>query len=166
MVLARMALSSLVVSLALFTACSGSEDKAEQAGDGTLLTPYLAIGDVLAADKLDQLSELGAKVIAASESQQSEPGVDAIIQGAGRIGAQDIQTARTAYKKMSEGMITYLAAHPDKQAGNIIVHCTMTFGGNGGLWVQKEGKVMNPYEGAMMLHCGDKLGWDAELPKT
>jgi Cu(I)/Ag(I) efflux system membrane fusion protein len=165
----RLVLSSLVVmsTLGPALACGGgTEGKATQAGDGTLLTPYLAIGDVLAADKLDQLSELGAQVIAAAESRQGEPGVDAIVQGAGRIGAQDIQTARTAYKKMSDGMLAYLAAHPEQQAGHVIVHCTMTFGGKGGLWVQKEGKVMNPYEGAMMLHCGDKLAWGAELPKT
>lgn len=167
MFLSRMASSSLVVSLAIATSCGGtSEDKAKQAGDGTLLTPYLAIGDTLAADKLDQLPELGAQVIAAAESRQNEPGVDAIVQGAGRIGAQDIQTARTAYKKMSDGMLQYLAAHPEDRAGHQIVHCTMTFGGKGGVWVQKEGKIMNPYEGAMMLHCGDKLAWDAELPKT
>jgi hypothetical protein len=162
---ARMAPSLLMVCAVLLPAC-GSEDKAKQAGDGTVLTPYLAIGDTLAADKLDQLPELGAKVIEAAEPKQGEPGVDAIIQGAGRIGAQDIQTSRTAFKKMSDGMIEYLAAHPDERAGLTLVHCTMTFGGKGGLWVQKEGKIMNPYEGAMMLHCGDKLGWDAELPKT
>lgn len=162
----RMALSSLVVSLALASGCGGRENEATRAGDGTLLTPYLVIGDTLAADELALLPELGAQVIAAAESRQGEPGVDAIVQGASRIGAQDIQTARTAYKKMSDGMLQYLEAHPEQQSGHVIVHCTMTFGGKGGLWVQKEGKVMNPYEGAMMLHCGDKLGWDAELPQT
>ena len=166
MFLRRMALSTLVVSIALSTACGGSNDQAAQANDGTMLSPYLAIGDTLAADKLDRLPELGAQVIAAAEGKQGEPGVDAIVQGAGRVGAQDIQTARTAYKKMSDGMLQYLAAHPEQQAGHVIVHCTMTFGGKGGLWVQNEGKIMNPYEGAMMLHCGDKLPWGAELPKT
>jgi len=156
---------SLAICGVLLAAC-GNEDKAKGAGDGTLLTPYLAIGDTLAADKLEQLSELGAQVIKAAESRQSEPGVDAIIQGAGRIGAQDIQTARTAFKKMSGGMLEYMAAHPDEQAGHTIVHCPMTFGGKGGLWVQKDGKVMNPYEGAMMLHCGDKMDWGAQLPES
>lgn len=157
--------SSWMLSIVLLGACGG-DDKAQQAADGTMLSPYLAIGDTLASDELDQLPELGAQVIKAAEAKQGDPGVDAIIQGAGRIGAQDIQTARTAFKKMSAGMIEYLEAHPDEQAGHTIVHCTMTFGGKGGLWVQKEGKVMNPYEGAMMLHCGDKLAWDAELPAT
>ncbi len=156
---------SLAISGLLLSACGGTQE-AKPAGDGTMLTPYLAIGDTLAADKLDKLSELGAQVIQAAESQQGQPGVDAIIQGAGRVGAQDIQTARTAFKKMSAGMLEYLKAHPDAQAGHTIVHCPMTFGGKGGLWVQKDGKVMNPYEGAMMLHCGDKMDWTAELPKT
>jgi hypothetical protein len=163
MKLAGMARSLLVLGL-LSSACGG--DEVEQANDGTLLTPYLAIGDTLAADKLDRLSELGAQVIQAAESNKGQPGVDAIVQGAARIGAQDIQTSRTAFKKMSGGMIEYLEANPDQQAGHTIVHCTMTFGGKGGLWVQKEGKIMNPYEGAMMLHCGDKLGWGAQLPQT
>lgn len=156
---------TLVVSGVLLSACGGGNN-VDKANDGTLLTPYLTIGDTLAADKLDQLSELGAHVITAAESRQGEPGVDALVQGASRIGAQDIQTSRTAYKKMSAGIIEHLKAHAGDQAGHTIVHCPMTFGGKGGLWVQKEGKVMNPYEGAMMLHCGDKLDWSAELPKT
>jgi hypothetical protein len=165
MVYARVALSSLVLSVALFTAC-GSKDPVEQASDGTLLSPYLAIGDTLAADRVERLPELGAQVLAAAEGHKSEPGVEAIVQAAGHIGTQDIQAARTAYEQMSDGMIQYLVAHPDQQAGHVIIHCPMTFDGKGGLWVQKQGKIMNPYEGARMLHCGDKLAWDAELPKT
>ena len=38
--------------------------------------------------------------------------------------------------------------------------------GKGGVWVQAEGKVMNPYEGSRMLHCGDKVEWSADVPKT
>lgn len=131
-----------------------------------MLSPYLAIGDALAHDQLDQLDQLGAQVIEAAKAKPGEPGADAIMKSAGHIGAQDIETARTAFKDMSAGMIEYLHAHPEQQADHIIVHCPMTFGGKGGLWVQKTGKVMNPYEGAKMLHCGDKLGWDAELPPT
>ncbi|MCH9684553.1 MAG: hypothetical protein K0V04_24165 [Deltaproteobacteria bacterium] len=156
---------SLVIAAALASAC-GKDNPAEKTGDGTLLTPYLAIGDTLASDKLDALDKLGAQVIQAAESMQGQPGVDAMVQGAGRVGAQDIQTARSAFQKMSGGMIEYLKANPDAQSGNTIVHCPMTFGGKGGLWVQPQGKVMNPYEGAMMLHCGDKLDWTAELPQT
>ena len=157
-----------VALLVLATAGLGcdSKDGEKPAADGTLLTPYLQIQSTLAEDKLDNLSELGAAVVSAAEGKQDQPGVDKIVQGAGRIAAQDIATARSAFKTMSEGMIEYVKADPGKQHGNMLVHCTMTFAGKGAAWVQKEGKVMNPYEGAMMLHCGDKLQWSDEVPAS
>ena len=154
--------------LAVLGGCggAGASDATAAAADGTMLSPYLAIGQKLAADEVEGLSELGAQVIGAAKGKDAEPGVAEIVQGAGRVGAKDIATARQAFKEMSEGMITWAKAHPESQAGKMIVHCTMTFEGKGGLWIQTEGKVMNPYEGAMMLHCGDKLDWSAPLPKT
>ncbi len=156
--------------LAAVVALSGcdkkSEAAAEKAGDGSVLSPYLAIGSALANDSLDGLPELAGHVVKAAEGNKGDKSMDPLVQGAGRVGATDIATARTAYKKMSAGIIEYMRAHPETQAGHMIVHCTMTFGGDGGLWVQTEGEVMNPYEGAMMLHCGDKLEWSADLPET
>jgi hypothetical protein len=151
-----------VLAAALGT-CAGCGGQAK-VDDGTVLTPYLAIGDTLAHDELEALPELGAAVIKAAESRQDDPGIQAVVQGAARVGAQDIATARTAFKKMSEGMIAYIKAKPDAQTGHMIVHCTMTFAGDGAAWVQKEGAIMNPYEGAMMLHCGDKIAWNADVP--
>lgn len=155
----------VLASLLLAAGCGDKDDTAAKASDGTLLSPYLAIQETLAQDKIDGLPELGAAVIKAAESKADQPGLDSIVQGAGRIAAQDIATARQAFKTMSDGMIEYVKANPDKQAGHMIVHCTMTFAGDGAAWIQAEGKVMNPYEGAMMLHCGDKVGWQAQLPE-
>ena len=146
--------------------CDDSEAKKAAAKDGSLLSPYLVIQSTLASDKIEDLPELGAAVIAASEGKADKPGVDKIVQGAGRIAAQDIATARSAFKTMSEGMIEYVKADEGKQSGHMIVHCTMAFANKGAAWVQKEGKGMNPYEGAMMLNCGDKLGWGDALPPS
>lgn len=154
----RMITAALLLTVLGSGACKPDDTEAK-AADGTILSPYLAIGDTLAKDAIDGLPELGAHVIAAAEGKDAEPGVEEIVQGAAKVGAQDIATARTAFKKMSEGMITWMKAHPDAQAGKMIVHCPMTFQGKGADWVQPEGKVMNPYEGAMMLHCGDKVDW-------
>ena len=161
----------IVIGLALcLGACSSSKDGEEgskaRAGDGTMLSPYLAIGDTLAADEIDGLDKLAAQVITAAEGKDADAGVADLIQGAGRVGARDIATARTAYKKMSAGMIEWMKAHPDAQDGHMIVHCTMTFGGKGGVWVQKKGKIFNPYEGHMMLHCGDVVDWSDPVPQT
>jgi hypothetical protein len=146
----------------LVTACAKQKTDAD---DGTVVTPYLAIGDTLADDRTDGVAELAAVAIAAAKTEQDKPGIDLFLDGAGRIGAEDdLERARAAYERMSNGMIAYLEADPAQQAGRMIVHCTMTFSGQGGRWVQAEGKVMNPYEGSRMLHCGDKIAWSADAP--
>jgi Cu(I)/Ag(I) efflux system membrane fusion protein len=127
--------------------------------DGTMLSPYLAIGEHLAADELDELAQLGAKLVAAAEPHASEPGVAELLAAAGRIGASDIATARLAYRKLSEGLIEWLAANPQQRAGLLLVFCPMAFNNQGAYWVQRDGELANPYEGAMMLRCGAKLAW-------
>ncbi len=148
--------AALVAALAL--ACK--PDVAETAADGTILTPYLAIGEVLASDRIDGIDKLGAQLIEAGQAHAGEPGVDELLAGAGRIGSPDIATVRLAYRKISAGMIAWLAAHPDERAGLELVHCPMTFTNEGGYWVQRAGQIANPYEGAMMLRCGAKIAWD------
>lgn len=159
-----------IFAAAVVVAACDSKPKADQpatkAEDGSVLSPYLAIAETLSQDSVEGLSESAAHVTAAAKTQKTEAGMAVVLQNAGAVAATDIAAARTAFKAMSAGMIEYMRAHPDKQAGHILVHCTMTFEGNGGLWVQPKGKIRNPYEGAMMLSCGDVLDWTAELPQT
>ena len=159
----RWIVAGLAAALSAGAGCTRGDPKA--ARDGTILTPYLAIGDVLAHDELDHLGELSAAVVEAAQTQSDAPGVAEILQGAGRVPAQDIATARAGFRTLSRGMIDYMKADAAKQNGHVIVHCTMTFNGDGAAWVQSQGDIMNPYEGAMMLHCGDLVGWGADVPK-
>jgi hypothetical protein len=147
-----------VLALSCTIACK--PDAAESKPDGTILTPYLAIGEVLAGDHIDGIDKLGAQVVEASESIAQQPGIEEMLAAAGRIGSPDIASARLAYRKMSEGVIAYLAANPDDRAGLELVHCPMTFTNEGAYWVQRAGKINNPYEGSMMLRCGAKIAWD------
>lgn len=148
-----------MLTLPVFVGCRGEEARLAEASDGTLLSPYLAIGEVLKGDSVAGLPELAAKVVEASETRPTEPGVEGMLVSAGRIASPDIATARLMYAKMSEGMIAWLAAHPERREGLMLVHCPMTFNNQGAYWVQREGKIVNPYEGSMMLHCGAKLAW-------
>ncbi|PRP93549.1 DUF3347 domain-containing protein [Enhygromyxa salina] len=150
-----------IASIAIASASSlGCRSKpAEQAPDGTMLTPYLGIGEILAEDQLDGVAQLGAQLVIASEGHGDEPGVAEMLAAAGRIGGANISTARLAFRKLSEGMIAWLAAHPDQRAGLLLVHCPMAFTNEGAYWVQRSGQLFNPYEGAMMLRCGAKLAW-------
>lgn len=150
-------ISTLVLVLG---ACGGSGKDTAPVGKEPMVTPYMAIQETLADDSIDELPKLSARVITAAEPVQDQAGVADIIAGAGRIGAQDIDTARTAFSKASMGLITYLKAHPAEREGLEVIHCTMAFNNKGAYWVQKTGKVINPYHGKMMLHCGDKVAWD------
>jgi protein tyrosine phosphatase (PTP) superfamily phosphohydrolase (DUF442 family) len=145
------------LGLAVTSACKKPEPAA---ADGTLLTPYLAIGETLADDELDNVATHGAQIVAAAEPQAEQPGVAEVLAAAGRIGAADIATVRLAYRKLSEGMIAWLAAHPEQREGLMLVHCPMAFTNEGAYWVQSRGQLRNPYEGAMMLRCGADIAWD------
>lgn len=147
---------SAMLMLAFVSACESKPDTA----DGTLLTPYLAIGETLSDDELDNLAMLGAQIVTAAESRAHQPGVSEMLAAVGRIGATDIATARLAYRKLSEGMIAWLAAHPEQRENLLLVHCPMAFSNEGAYWVQPRAQLRNPYEGAMMLRCGADIAWD------
>lgn len=89
-----MALSSLVISLAL--ACGGSDKATEPIDDGTMLA-IRRDRDTFAADGWAPCpsSRQGHR---RRRGSSGEPGVEAIVQGAGRIGAKDLETARTAFE--------------------------------------------------------------------
>jgi hypothetical protein len=147
---------SAMLMLAFVSACQSKP----AAADGTLLTPYLEIGETLSNDELDNLATLGAQIVTAAESRADQPGVAEMLAAVSRISAADIATARLAYRKLSEGMIAWLAAHPEQREGLMLVHCPMTFTNEGAYWVQSRGQLRNPYEGAMMLRCGADIAWD------
>ena len=152
----------VVFSLLIGSACGPGNEVAPApiAGKEPMTAPYVAIQETLARDSIDGLTQLSARVVVAAEPVQSQPGVEEVIAGAGRVAAQDIDTARLAFSKMSMGLIVYLKQHADERAGLEVVFCPMAFNNKGAHWVQKSGEIVNPYHGMMMLHCGDKVPWD------
>ena len=139
--------------------CGGASKPAAPAPK-SLVEPYIAIQETLARDSLEKLSELSAQIVVAAEPVQNQASVDEMVAGAGRVAAQDIDTARAGFQKMSMGLITYLKAHTEQRSGYEVVFCPMAFNNKGAYWVQKTGEIVNPYHGMMMLHCGDKVTWD------
>ncbi len=146
--------------VAVAAGCGGASKPAAPAGPVSVVEPYIAIQETLARDSLERLPELSAQVVVAAEPIQSDQGVADVVAGAGRVAAQDIDTARAGFQKMSMGLIAWLKTHADKRAGLEVVFCPMAFNNKGAYWVQKTGEIVNPYHGMMMLHCGDKVAWD------
>lgn len=159
-----MTIAMRVVVLWAAVATTACGDAVSRADDGTMLAPYLAIGDALAHDGTESIGALAGAIEKVGTNELREPGAEALVKGAERIGSQGLEAARVTFEVMSTGMIDYLQAHPEQQAGLVIVHCPMAFRGKGALWVQREGRVMNPYEGSRMLHCGETLAFSDPLP--
>jgi Cu(I)/Ag(I) efflux system membrane fusion protein len=155
--ISRRAWLNAMLGLTCAAACNS---KQPETADGTLLSPYLAIGQTLSDDELDNLATYGAQIVSAAETVSDQPGIADVLAAAGRLGAADIATARLAYRKLSDGMIAWLAAHPEQREGLLLVHCPMAFTNEGAYWVQPRGQLRNPYEGAMMLRCGADVAWD------
>jgi len=141
-------------------ACGGSGNDVAPVGKESMTAAYLTIQTTLANDSIDELPKLSARVITAAEPVLQQVGVGDVIAGAGRVGAQDIDTARASFERVSMGLIKYLKAHPAEREGLEVIHCTMAFNNKGAYWVQKAGDIINPYHGKMMLHCGDRVAWD------
>lgn len=129
-----------------------------------MLSPYLAIGSALADDRVEGVPELAKHLSAAAATRTGERGVEAIAAGATPLASDALEPARASFKVVSDGLIEYMRAHPETQQGHMLVHCPMTFEGSGALWVQKKGKVDNPYEGSRMPTCGSVVGWNDPAP--
>jgi len=164
----RTGMGRLVVAACVlgFTAVGCNAVVADAPPQAAVVRPYLEIARVLAADELAGVAAASDELRTAADPLKGKPGIDRILAAVDGVKATDIAAARRSFKGMSDGMIEYMRASPATQTGNIIVHCPMAFSNQGAAWVQPEGKVANPYYGATMLRCGDKIAWDAKLPPT
>lgn len=154
---------TLLVAL-LSVACSAGGSAAPPATG--LIPSYLAIATALAADDLTPVAAQAQELERFAATLAKEPGIAKVAGAAKGLTGTDIAATRVAFKTVSDGVVEYMRATPASQAGNVVVFCPMAFEDKGALWVQAEGKIANPYFGASMLRCGNKLAWDAELPAT
>lgn len=151
---------SVLLTLVIAGGCSKHEPN--PASDGTFVVPYLEVQEKLADDETTDLEPIATRLVAVASSAAGQGGVERVLEGARKLPTTDLAAARSAFKTLSAGVIENLRAHPEQQAGLMIVHCPMTFDGSGASWVQVTGPVRNPYEGRRMPNCGDKVSWAEE----
>jgi Protein of unknown function (DUF3347) len=151
--------------LAIMASSCGRSDAAVSPPRG-LVPAYLALASALAEDRAEPIAALAAELQTSAAALTGKPGIAELAAAAKQLSATDLVATRRAFESLSDGMVEYMRATPDTQKANEIVHCPMAFENAGALWVQAEGKIANPYFGASMLRCGNKVAWDAELPPT
>lgn len=119
-----------------------------------MLGDYEALRAALAADKLDQVPALAAKVAASAKAaDQKQMASTALTIKAG----QSADDSRRAFGELSKALVTLLVAHPKLAAKRHIFECPMAQGYQ--KWVQSAAKLENPYMGGRMLRCGSASKW-------
>lgn len=114
-----------------------------------LIANYLKIQQGLAADDLNA-AQVGAKAftIAAHDDEALTAYTQAI------LATDEMNVARHQFLALSEAVIARVKAEGGAQGPLYLIKCPMAFEGSGGTWLQHDQTVLNPYYGAMMLHCG------------
>ncbi len=135
-----------------------------------LVSPYLVIAEGLASDDLgaattgvdplhQALNSIDSRSIDVAVSkrwQAEQKGLSTII---GRLSsASDLDSMRSAFALLSEEMLTIQRTFGFQSANQLFeLHCPMAFDGRGATWLQTNDAVRNPYYGASMLKCADKV---------
>jgi hypothetical protein len=151
------------------------------AGTGSALTDaldaYLAVQAALAADHLDAPAAQAFAVAfeaATDEMPEDDPHfwharpdeVTAVREAAQALAAAgDIEAARLAFGQLSVPFAALLTTRGVPEGYDLArFTCGMARGvPGGGVWLQRDGELRNPYFGAAMLTCGRR---DGALPTT
>ena len=135
-----------------------------------LVNPYLAISQALAADDAQAatnavaglhqtISTINAQSLTGKAAQRWQSELNSLSAITARLSkANDLKTLRSAFALLSDELLTlqrvFGVAGSDKLYE---LHCPMAFEGRGASWIQANDAVRNPYYGASMLKCADKV---------
>ena len=139
--------------------------------------PYLEFGQALAADDLNAAKEALAPLHQRLADLPPIPSEDKTVapedkavelwskekrdlsEIVGRLQkANDLKALRSGFALLSEQMLSLqrmFGLPTDKTLYEL--HCPMAFEGRGASWIQSDDAVRNPYYGASMLKCADKV---------
>ena len=125
-----------------------------------------------AAVMRDMLSDAGYRVAyigivgdnltgIAAALRQSVTRADIVIVTGGLGPTSDditMEAMREAFRSLSEEVGVLAKAFGFGEAGPVYeLHCPMAFDGQGAVWYQADDAVRNPYYGASMLKCADRV---------
>lgn len=133
-----------------------------------VLDDYLALSDVLVKSDVSAAAEaagrLGVSVEELGQTGFDEPLRDraaawiAVLQAQSQeiAGESDVEEQRTSYLDLSETLIAMVEAFGHQKDRLYHQRCPMVNGGNGD-WLSTQERIMNPYHGDRMLHCGSTV---------
>jgi len=134
-----------------------------------LLASYFSLKDILVETKAKE-SQVAAKTVMTS-FMKLKPGKAGLKGKAVKfweekyailynhlikiMNSEDIEVQRKAFKSFSEELIASVKSLRTGTKKVYIQFCPMADNDTGAYWLSSEEKIMNPYFGDMMLHCGE-----------
>ncbi|TWU22395.1 Cation efflux system protein CusB precursor [Novipirellula galeiformis] len=135
-----------------------------------LVPIYLAISEALAADESEHakqsVSKLHDWIAATSAVEGSGKAIERwtkerrdLSEITARLSkANDLETLRSSFALLSEQMLSLQRMFGLPASQSLYeLHCPMAFDGRGASWIQSDDAVRNPYYGASMLKCADRI---------
>jgi len=85
-------------------------------------------------------------------------GADLSAKGSMLVTKQSLEEQRKAFYPLSKALIAALEDMGNPGMKLFVQHCPMAFNDTGADWISDSDKVVNPYFGDAMLHCGSVKG--------
>lgn len=112
---------------------------------------YIKAQTTLAQDSLQGISEAASAITETIQGDSTKTFPPQVAEQAGALAkAKNLESAREAFKPLSESLIQYLKANKVPTGTYYEVYCEMAKAG----WLQTDKTVRNPYFGRSMLRCG------------
>lgn len=135
-----------------------------------LVRPYLAISTALAADDFktastavetlhQTVSAINSQSLTGKTAERWSSELNSLSIITARLSkATDLKTLRSAFALLSDELLTLQHTFGLSNSDQLFeLHCPMAFDGRGASWIQTDKAVRNPYYGASMLKCADKV---------
>lgn len=117
----------------------------------TVYDNYIQAHAALAQDSIDGVSKATTAMVKAIQGDSMKMLPQKVTQQAEALSkATNLETARAAFKPLSESLIQYLKDQKVPAGFYHEVFCPMAKAS----WLQTDKTVVNPYMGKAMIHCG------------
>ncbi len=112
---------------------------------------YIKIQGTLAQDSIEGISATSTAIARAVRSDSMKMLSPKIAEQADALAqAKDLESARAAFKALSESLIGYLKTQKVPAGSYYVAYCPMAKAS----WLQTDKTIVNPYMGKSMIHCG------------
>jgi Cu(I)/Ag(I) efflux system membrane fusion protein len=135
-----------------------------------ILPAYLSIGNALASDDISTvagdvaglhqvISNIDSRSLDGKAAQRWQAELTNLSAITSRLNrANEIAVLRSAFALLSDELLTLQRMFGIENSEQLFeLHCPMAFDGRGATWVQADSEVRNPYYGATMLKCADRV---------